>query len=226
MTLSKNKLAAATAVAAAFSMVSAPAAAAELPRLAESPQAWKADAVNAENHRHRGGYDDWDDDIDGEDILTGVLILGGLAAIAGIANSGRNRERPYPESYPEPYPEPDVRYQEPARGDYRGGGMAQAVDTCVAEVEAGRGPVGSVDRASRSGEGWYVAGELDGGTPYACWIDGGGRVTDIEAGDLGASYEAPAADEATYGTVHKQAVDGDPAGDGRYEMAQAEELQN
>ena len=61
------------------------------------------------------------------------------------------------------------------------GGMADAVDTCVAEVEAGNGPIGSVDRASRSGEGWYVAGELESGPPFACWIDGTGRVSDIEA---------------------------------------------
>ena len=170
---------------------------------------WEADALDVEGHAaigHRGGWDDDDWDIDGDDILTGVLILGGLAAIApsptaastGSQLSASTRALPDPET---PATRPGARRR------YRSGGMAEAVDICVAEVEAGRGAVGSVDRASRSGEGWYVAGELDGGTPYSCWIDGAGRVTDIEAGDYGASYEAPAEDDASYCTVQKQAVD-------------------
>ena len=226
MSLIKHKLAAATAVAAAFSLAAAPAAAVELPRVAGQGQPWDADALDVEGHGRHGHHDGWghddDWDIDGDDVLAGVLILGGIAAISAIANSGKRHETVYQDR--EPYPEPEADYQTPARDDrYRGGGMAEAVDTCVAEVEAGRGAVSSVDRASRSGEGWYVAGELDGGTPYTCWIDGDGRVTDIEAGDLGASYEAPA-DETAYDTVQKQAVDGAPGEDGRYELAQAGEL--
>jgi hypothetical protein len=193
MTLTKSKLAAATALAAAFSMVATPAYAAELPRVSGQVQTWDPDALNAEGRgRHGGHHDDWDDDdwdVDGDDILAGVLILGGIAAISAIAGGGRNREESYPE--PAPYPE-DIDYQPPARDEsYRSGGMGQAVDVCVAEVEAGRGPVGSVDRASRAGEGWYVAGALDEGTPFQCWIDGSGRVTDIEAGDYRANFETP-----------------------------------
>ena len=219
MALIRNKLAAATAVAAAFSLLATPAVAVELPRVANQPQAWDADALNAENRRHHGhGDDDWD--VDGDDILAGVLILGGIAAISAIANSNKRREPVY--QHPEPYPE-DAGYQAPApESDYRRGGMAEAVDTCVAEVEADRGPVGSVDRAQRSGEGWYVAGELEGGTAYACWTDGAGRVTDIEAGDYSASYEAPADEDAAYSTAQKQAVESD---DG-YEVAQAGDLEN
>jgi hypothetical protein len=212
MSLIKHKLAAATAVAAAFSLAASP-------------------AIARGHGGHHGGHhgnhhgDGWD--IDGDDVLAGALILGGFAAISAIANSGKHREQTYPEqSYPEPAPYPeDSGYQAPAPTSRAGsGGMAQAVDTCVAEVEAGRGPIGSVDRASRSGEGWYVAGELEGGTPYSCWIDGGGRVTDIEAGDYSAGYEAPAADSPTTALVSKQQASeagGDP-GDGRYEMARAE----
>ena len=238
MSLIKHKLAAATAVAAAFSLAATPAGAVDLPRLAGQGQTWDADALNVEGHGrhggHHGGWDDDDWDIDGDDVLAGVLILGGIAAISAIANSGKRREQSYPEqsypeqSYPEPEPYPeDSGYQAPARDNsYRGGGMAQAVDTCVAEVEAGRGPIGTVDRASRSGEGWYVAGELDGGTPYSCWIDGGGRITDVEAGDVGASYEAPVDGEVAFTTVQKQQVDGDPGDDGVYALAQAGELTN
>ncbi len=189
MSLIKHKLAVATAVAAALSLAATPAS---------------AGGRGGHHGGHHGGWghhdDDWD--IDGDDVLAGVLILGGLAAIAGIANSGKHREQAPPPR--EPYPD-DAGYQTPA-ADYRGGGMGEAVDTCVAEVEAGHGAVGSVDRASRAGEGWYVAGELDGGTPYACWTDGAGRVTEIEAGDGNARYDAPA-DDAAYNTVQKQAVE-------------------
>ena len=124
---------------------------------------------------------------------------------------------------PEPYPERRAGYQAPARDDrYRSGGMAEAVDICVAEVEAGRGPVGSVDRASRSGEGWYVAGELDGGTPYACWIDGDGRVTDIEAGDFGATLRGAGGRRVRAYSHRAEAGGRRRAGDdGRYELAQA-----
>ena len=75
--------------------------------------------------------------------------------------------------------------------------MADAVDSCIAAVESGRGPVGSVDRASRSGEGWYVAGALGEGTAFACWTDGSGRVTDVEAGDYRANFETPGAEQAS-----------------------------
>ena len=155
-------------------------------------------------------------------MLAGVLILGGIAAIASAA--GKNRERSYPE--PEPYPE-DAGYQAPP--PYRAGGMSAAVDTCVAEVEAQRGAVGSVDRASRSSEGWYVAGELRSGAGYSCWVDQDGRVTDIEADDYGASYDAPADDpqeaRASTAFVSKQRVP-EAADDAGYELAQAEVAAN
>lgn len=232
MSLIKHKLAAATAVAAAFSLAATPAWAAELPRVAGQGQAWDGHALDVEGRGRHGGHrghwnddDDWD--IDGDDVLAGVLILGGIAAIGAIASSGKNRQEPaYPEpaSYPEaaPYPE-DASYQAPP--SYRAGGMSAAVDTCVAEVEAQRGAVGSVDRASRSGEGWYVAGELEGGVGYSCWIDGEGRVSDIEAGDYDARYDAPVeADTATTALVSKQrAPDAGPVDDGRYALAQAGE---
>ena len=230
MSLITHKLAAATTVAAAFCLAATPAWAVELPRVAGQGQAWDAHALDAEGHGHRGGHhggwghdDDWD--IDGDDVLAGVLILGGIAAISAIANSGKHRTEPvYREPEPGSYPEPDAGYQAPPRTDsYRSGGMAEAVDVCVAEVEASRGAVGSVDRASRSGEGWYVAGELDGGAPFACWLDGSGQVTNIRAGDADASYEAtdePAAEQAgDLAAVHKQAVT--PGDVGGYEAAQA-----
>ncbi len=82
----------------------------------------------------------------------------------------------------------------------------------------GRSAVSTAPRGSS--EGWYVAGELDSGTAFACWVDGSGRVTDLEAGGYGASYEMPAPDEASYSTVQKQVIEGDP--DEEVEIAQAE----
>ena len=117
-------------------------------------------------------------------MLAGVLILGGIAAIAAIADSGKHRRDRDPTTSPSPIRDHDAGYQAPgARRPLPRPRHGRAVDMCVAEVERGRGPVGSVDRASRSGEGWHVSGELEGGAPYACRIDSDGRVTDIEAGD-------------------------------------------
>jgi hypothetical protein len=232
MTLTESKLAAATALAAAFSLAATPACAVELPRASDQVQTWDPDALNVEGRGrhggHHGGWDDDDWDIDGDDVLAGVLILGGIAAISAIAGGNRNRQERYPE--PEPFPE-DIDYVPPARTDtYGAGGMAEAVDVCVAEVEAGRGPVGSVDRASRSGEGWYVAGELGEGTPFSCWIDGSGRVTDIEAGDYRANFETPVEETAVETTsiafVSKQQADDALDADDTLEVAQVAELAN
>ena len=240
MTLSKSKLAAATAIAAACSLAALPAAAAQLPRVPGQAMPQDPDALNVEGHGH-GGYhgghyghhDDWH--IDGDDVLTGVLILGGLAAIAGIAGSHQHTQPyPVPAPYPDAPPPPpqDSGYQTPPPSqNYRAGGMAQAVDVCVSEVESSRGAVGSVDRASRSGEGWYVAGQLDGGGPFACWLDADGRVTNIRAGGDGASNESPddaplaaaSEDRASYVTALQKQGGGEAAG---YEVAQAGALEN
>jgi hypothetical protein len=221
MTLIRHKLAAATAVAAAFPLVATPAAAVELPRVA-GQQAVNAGALDVENHRHRG-YRDWDDDdIDAGDVLAGVLILGGIAAIASAA--GKQRERSYPP--PEPYPG-DAGYGEPYASDYRSGGMAQAVDTCVAEIEQGGDRIGSVDAVSREADGWRVSGALDGGMAYWCTIDGAGRVSGV--GGSGTAYAEPVAD-AQYGDDYyanaraakaRGEAEGD-LGEPGYAMAQAE----
>ena len=212
MTRTGTRLAAATAIAAALSLAAAPA--------------------SAGGRGHHGGHHDDDWDIDGGDVLAGVLILGGIAAISAIASSGRNREQSYPEpSYPEPDRD-DAGYQPPPlETRYRRGGMAEAVDACVAEIET-REPVSSVDRASRSGEGWYVAGDLDGGTPFACWVDGSGQVTNVRSGNSGASYDAPEADPgagvATTAFVSKQRAEEavEPSEDAGYALAQASDLAN
>lgn len=183
MALTRNRLAVGAALAATLSMLSTTAMAADL-RLPRSD--YRAAPANEVAENGRGRHHRHDDGIDGGDILAGVLILGGIAAIASAASNADQRDRdyrPYPE--PQPYPE-DPRYSTPGPsydgGGYRSGGMDHAVDMCVAEVERSA-PVGSVDSANRNGDGWFISGATSNGAPWACRIDNDGRISDVEVGD-------------------------------------------
>lgn len=209
--------AAATAIAAAFSMLAAPAAAVDLPRPV-AVEAHDGDALNAERHR-RWRRDR--DNIDAGDVVAGVVLLGAIAAIAGAAKNRRDRDR-----YEEPYPRPgaDYGYQ---RSDSRG--IDRAVDMCVAEVEDGGERVGSVDSATRSGEGWHVSGALESGAAYSCTIDNEGRLSNVFAGDRGTVYEPAGAapdgeyDDDYYSRARENQRSAEPYSDddGRYETARA-----
>jgi hypothetical protein len=221
MALTTNKLAAATAVAAAFSLLAAPAAAVDLPKPAAA-QAYDDDALNAERHR-RWRRDR--NDIDAGDVVAGVVILGAIAAIAGAGKNRRERER-YEERYPRP--DEDYGYRTPGgyeRSDSRG--IDRAVDMCVGEVERGSERVGSVDSATRSGEGWHISGELENGTAYSCTIGNDGRISDVNLGSYGyGSAPAEAApdgeyDDDYYSRARENQSSAEPADDGRYETAQA-----
>jgi len=185
MALTTNRLAAATTFAAAFSMLATPVAAAELP----SPAHAKAYDASAETVRsHRWGR--YRDRIDAGDVLAGVLILGGIAAIASAANRGtREREDRYPGRWPD---EDGTRYRTP--GDYERSesrGMDRAVDMCVAELEQRSGRVGTVDGANRDRDGWRISGELDNGRAYSCRIGNDGRISDVDVGDYRDSSADP-----------------------------------
>jgi hypothetical protein len=218
MILKTNKIAAATAAAAAFSLLATPVAAADLPRPVAA-QVHDGDALNAERHR-RWRRDR--DDIDAGDVVAGVVILGAIAAIAGAAKNRRDRDR-----YERPYPDADYGYQRP---DSRG--IDRAVDMCVGEVERGQERVGSVDSATRSGEGWHVSGELESGAAYSCTIGNDGRISDVNVGSYGyGTAPAEAVPDGQYGDDYysrarenqrsaEPTVDGD-LDDGRYEAAQA-----
>lgn len=228
MALTKHKLAAATAVAAALSLTVTPASAVELPRVA-GQQASKAGAMDVENRRHgRRGHRGWyDNGIDAGDVLTGVLILGGIAAIASAAGKQRDDAR-YPDERYGDWDD-DAGYAAPD-GEFGGVGIGRAVDKCVAEVEAGRGPVGSVDSAGRESDGWRVSGRLEGGDSYWCTVDAAGRISGV--GGAGTAYAEPGAaaqyDDAYYARARAakahvgEAIDGDLSGDAGYAVAQAE----
>jgi hypothetical protein len=202
-------------------MLATPVAAVELPRPA-AVEVYDGDAANAERHRR---YRDWDDDdIDAGDVVAGVVLLGAIAAIAGAVKNNRDRQR-----YEQPYPQPDVNagYQRPD-----GRGIDRAVDMCVGEVERSQERVGSVDSATRSGEGWHVSGELENGSAYSCTIDNEGRISDVNLGSYGyGTAPAEAVPEGEYDDDYysrarenqgsaEPVVDGD-LDDGRYETAQA-----
>lgn len=181
-------------------------------------------------HRHH-------DRIDAGDVLAGVLIIGGIAAIASAASkSDRDRrERDYRDyDYREPYPDerplyrPENAPRSGSSGGYVGGGIDNAVDMCVGQVERGEERVESVDNASRTADGWRISGQLSAGGGFSCWIDNDGRIrnVDLGAGYYGSSHAEPAGaqwDDDAYararaelraseaGTYDDQAIDGDLA---------------
>jgi len=183
MALKTNKLAAATAVAAALSLLATPVAARDY----------------YGHHRHH------DDGIDTGDVIAGVVLLGAIAAIAGAAdrhNDGQVRERDRDYDYDYPLPDPDVdRDADPNTGyDYRGAnrdygtgyssrGIDRAVDMCVDQVQRGDNRVATVDSVARSGEGWQVSGNTDGGLGYSCTIGDDGSIGDVFVG--GAYQQSP-----------------------------------
>jgi len=139
--------------------------------VSDRAQGWGDYRGNRGHRRHRDG-------ISGGDILAGILVIGGIAAIASAA-SKKNRERRYEErdyrSENQRYEEPDYRnenqrYEDRPTADRyddrydRGtGDMESAINACsdAAERQAGRDArVSAVQSVVRDGEGWRVEGEL------------------------------------------------------------------
>jgi hypothetical protein len=135
-------------------------------------------------HRHR-------DRVDVGDVLTGILIVGGIAAIASAASSSdRNRDRRRDDRRDDrrdsddyqrdaDYPAnraPDSQYA-PAPS-WNEGGLASAVDRCTNEF-SGTGGRSEVDAVSRAGDGWRVQGRTGEGQAYSCTVDGNGRIRNI-----------------------------------------------
>ncbi|MFL0356240.1 hypothetical protein ACI5KX_07135 [Erythrobacter sp. GH1-10] len=202
--LSKTRLGALSGLAAALSMTATPAAAADLPSAPESSSIYAqfdqsrydGDTDIAERHRRWGrhGWYRHRNRVDAGDVLAGVLIIGGIAAIASAAsnNDRRDRERDYRRvrDYDRDY---DRRT---TRRSTSGSGLDNAVDQCVSRIERDV-RVDSVDNVSRTGDGWFVTGSLFNGTGFTCEIDNNGRISDIDYGGFqGSSYEPGAVNRA------------------------------
>jgi hypothetical protein len=134
------------------------------------------------HHHHR-------DRIDGGDVLAGLLIIGGIAAIASAASkSSKNREADDRYRYPggPDYGEDDDRGYGEDRGARYGapgtgapGGFDEAVDRCADEVEDGERRIATIDNVGRVGGRYSVDGHLDDGRVFACSVDDEGRVRSV-----------------------------------------------
>jgi hypothetical protein len=196
-----NRFGAASAIAAALSMTATPAFAVELPHTGRvSVQAYD-DSAAMSRRGHWGRHHRHGDGIDGGDILAGVLILGGIAAVASAVENNK-RDDDY-RDYPPPPPPRQERY------DYRDGpagspaGLDRAADICTNAIERTIDRVGSVDSVRRGSSGWDVDGSLQDGSPFTCSIDNDGQIRDIQTDRdySGATYDndAPSYDDSHYG---------------------------
>lgn len=213
-----SQTSAALALTAALSMAATPVAAAELPARgthAGAPVFAEAVPDDGSADRHRG-HRYRRDRVDAGDVLAGVLILGGIAAIASAATrADREREERRYREQDYRYRQDEYRYRD-RRGDSRydaGSGIDNAVNMCVSEIERDV-RIGSVDTVDRTGEGWRVTGSLYNGDGFACSIGNDGRIEDIDYGRDGVAYDEPTEDnqwdDERYRAARAQ-VDGYPA---------------
>lgn len=130
----------------------------------------------------------------GGDILAGVLVLGGIAAIASAANKNRRRDREVVVVERDRVRDRDYNYRpenqtQNRRTTYRstsgGSGIDNAVSMCLNEVEQNI-RVDAVDGASRVGSGWIVTGSLFDGSGFSCQIDNSGQISNVDYGRSGA----------------------------------------
>jgi hypothetical protein len=154
-----------------------------------------ATPASARHWRHH------DRGIDGGDVLAGILIIGGIAAVASAASKS-NREReardyrnPEPRYPQDRYPsdsdyrdwraqrDGDSGYAAPAErepygsSDWRGAGaMDGAVNACADEIERGERRIDSVEGVNRAAEGWRVDGRLRDGRAFSCTASADGRI--------------------------------------------------
>lgn len=181
MKMLRSRAAASIAALAALSMTASPA-------LARGYGGWDR------HHHHRHG-----DGIDGGDLLAGLLIVGGIAAIASAASkSARDRQGNERDRYPggPDYGEPEGRDYGDSSGqrddeeapDYgssypgvapTNGSFDEAVDRCSEELERSDRRIGSVDSVGRMGEHYNVEGRLEDGRGFACSVDREGRVRSV-----------------------------------------------
>lgn len=166
MTRKSTRFAAFLASAAAFSMIATPA-------LAGSNWGWGG-------YRHR-------DRVDAGDVITGILIIGGIAAIASAANNNKKKQRYERRDTDERYD--DARYENnrPDRDDRpewqegQSGGINAAISRCLGEVSRGSSQSAEVDSVNRDGDGWRVTGRSASGE-FSCAIDRDGRIRNVNVG--------------------------------------------
>lgn len=160
----KSRFAAVAAMAAAASLAATPAAA----------QGWGGGWDGWGGHRHH-------DHIDAGDVIAGVLIIGGIAAIASAASKSKrdNRNDTYRGDYPGQRRgsnygnDNDQQWQQ-------NGSVDSAVNRCSNEVSRGSGRKVSVETINRDGDGWRVEGRTGEGGNFTCSVDGSGQIRNVQ----------------------------------------------
>lgn len=177
----KSKLFAMPALLAAGAMMGAPVSAAPLPVPGRHAVAALGEMTAADHryydYRYRRGPGVGD-------VLTGVLIIGGIAAIANAATRASRDERYRERGYPPP----------PYRGDERGydsRAIDRAVSLCVSAVE-GEGRVASVNRVDRTQRGWDVTGAMRNGRAFTCSMGDDGRIERLDVDGRAVPYRGGA----------------------------------
>jgi len=194
-----KRIAAVSGMAAALSMAVTPVAAADLPIAAPQSSAatlgvFDKDAANAENHRYYRYRRH--NRVDAGDVLAGVLIIGGIAAIASAASKNSRDERYRDRDYryrdrdyrDRPYDYRERREDSRYNSGNAGRGIDNAVQMCVSRIERDV-RVDSVDGVDRSGEGWRVTGSLYNGERFTCSIDANGRIEGVDYGGFAANED-------------------------------------
>lgn len=203
-----TKTSSAAAIMAILSMLATPVAANERlrgpgPRQVQlpieiAPSAGKSSLTYERHRRYR-----WrrDRGIDAGDVITGILILGGIAAITDAARDAERDRRERDEDYARDRDYGSGDYDREYDRDYadrrdsdryaRSVSPSAAAEACRDEVEQ-LGDAQPADLIRRVGDGWRVEGRMDDGTPYSCAIGPDGRVREI--GRRGAA-SASSADE-------------------------------
>ncbi|MBS7668347.1 hypothetical protein [Croceicoccus gelatinilyticus] len=178
----------------AASSLAVPVQAAPLPTTSDAPTGiWTIESETAHGWKHHRRWRR--NRVDGGDLLAGILILGGVVAIAKAAENAQ--ERKYRERRDEDYRYRDYdrdsrRYDDRRYADNSRRGIDGAIEDCVYEVERSE-EVRTVDTAERDERGWHVEGDLANGGRFDCEIDASGRVRDIDI-EVGSRRYGSAAD--------------------------------
>lgn len=189
---------------AALSMTAVPLAAAPMVPAAAAPSpvdaAWNEAGETVHQHRRHGWGRGWNrhrhrDRVDAGDVIAGVLILGGIAAVVDAVKDSRDRRYRDGDWRDRDVRDEDWRDREwrdaewPPRKreqrDYRTAedrpysAIDAAAATCTGEVER-EARVNSVEAVERSGAGWEVRGTLSDGAAFVCQVGADGRVVDVD----------------------------------------------
>lgn len=163
-----------------------------------SQYVWNTDNATAEGRRGYRGYRGYRGNrgrrghrrhrgrVSGGDVVAGILILGGIAAIASAASSNKRERRSEDRDYR------DRDYRSDRRNNERQSqvgttAMQRAISVCTnaAEQQAGRDArISEITAVARDGNGWRVEGEMTGATQsnFLCGATND-RVDFVQLGD-------------------------------------------